>query len=246
MNTTDKTIIVHLKNKDKIMSINGENWKQIDNTRYYVSNKGRVKNIETDTLLIPYMCKGYYYVHLGRIRKERVNRLVAIAFIPNPNNYSQVNHKDKNKLNNNIENLEWCNSKYNVEYSLGKKVVQYDAKTYKKINTFNSSAEAARILNLDKSSILKCTKHNKRNATVGGFIFRLINDKIIDDIKVKSGVSVIAVSVNNKDNIRKYNNIVEAAKDLNCLPTAISNCLRGRSKTCNGYYWKYEHRYKVQ
>ena len=75
-------IVFHLKNKENIMSINGENWKQIDNTRYYVSDKGRVKNVDKGTFLSPFLCKGYYYVHLGRVRKERVHRLVAIAFIP--------------------------------------------------------------------------------------------------------------------------------------------------------------------
>lgn len=235
-------IVFHLKNKDNIMPISGENWKQIDNTRYYVSDKGRVKNADKGTLLYPFLCKGYYYVHLGRVRKERIHRLVAIAFIPNPDNLPEVNHKDENKLNNSIDNLEWCDGKYNMEYSFGKKISQYDAKTFELINTFNSAAEASRVLNLDKSSILKCTKHNKRNATVGGFIFRLFNDKLVDDIKVKQGIPIVAVSVTDSNIVKKYNTVAEAAKALNCLPTAISNCLRGRSKTCKGYYWNYEHR----
>lgn len=235
-------IVFHLKNKDNIMPISGENWKQIDNTRYYVSDKGRVKNADKGTLLYPFLCKGYYYVHLGRVRKERIHRLVAIAFIPNPDNLPEVNHKDENKLNNSIDNLEWCDGKYNMEYSFGKKISQYDAKTFELINTFNSAAEASRVLNLDKSSILKCTKHNKRNATVGGFIFRLSNDKLVDDIKVKQGIPIVAVSITDSNIVKKYNSVAEAAKALNCLPTAISNCLRGRSKTCKGYYWNYEHR----
>ena len=129
-----------------------------------------------------------------------------------------------------------------MEYSFGKKVSQYDAKTFKLINTFNSAAEASRALNLDKTAILKCTKHNKRNATVGGFIFRLANDKLVDDINVKKEISIVAVSVTDSNIVKKYNTVAEAAKALNCLPTAISNCLRGRSKTCKGYYWNYEHR----
>ena len=238
-------ITFHLKNKDNIMPINGEHWKQIEDTRYYVSDKGRVKNADKGTLLSPFLCKGYYYVHLGRVRKERIHRLVAIAFIPNPDDLPEVNHKDENKLNNSIDNLEWCDGKYNMEYSFGKKVSQYDSKTFELINTFNSAAEASRVLNLDKSSILKCTKHNKRNATVGGFIFRLANDKLVDDIKVKQGIPIVAISVTDSNIVKKYNTVAEAAKTLNCLPTAISNCLRGRSKTCKGYYWNYEHRCKI-
>lgn len=242
MNVDNSNIIVRLKNKQ--MFIN-ENWKQIDNTRYYVSDKGRVKNIEKNSIIIPFLCKGYYCVHLGRIRKERLHRLVAKAFIPNSKNLPEVNHKDENKTNNRVENLEWCDSKYNMTYSFGKKVCQYDAKTFKLINTFNSSGEASRILKLNKSAILKCTKHSKRNATVGGFIFRLEGDNIIDDIKVEKGISIIAISIKDNNIIKHYNTVAEASKDLNCVPTAISNCLNNRSKTCKGYYWNYEHRQKI-
>jgi hypothetical protein len=59
-------------------------------------------------------------VHLtalnGKAKKERVNRLVAIAFLDNPEGLPQVNHKDENKLNNSVENLEWCSAKYNANY----------------------------------------------------------------------------------------------------------------------------------
>lgn len=48
---------------------------------------------------------------------ELVHRLVALAFIPNPNKYTQVNHKDENPTNNRVENLEWCDAKYNTNYS---------------------------------------------------------------------------------------------------------------------------------
>lgn len=64
--------------------------------------------------------KGYKEVKLykdGIYKIYKVHRLVAITFIPNPNNYPQINHKDENKANNNVENLEWCNNKYNTDYS---------------------------------------------------------------------------------------------------------------------------------
>jgi len=52
----------------------------------------------------------------GDRKKFPVHRLVASTFIPNPNNYPQINHKDEDKTNNSISNLEWCTAKYNINY----------------------------------------------------------------------------------------------------------------------------------
>jgi hypothetical protein len=63
--------------------------------------------------------KGYYQVCLRNDKGKKmfvIHRLVAMAFIPNQNNYKQINHKDENKTNNNVDNLEWCDNKYNANY----------------------------------------------------------------------------------------------------------------------------------
>ncbi|MBL1621260.1 endonuclease, partial [Klebsiella pneumoniae] len=57
---------------------------------------------------------GYLYVSLGRKKIISIHRLVAEVFIPNPNNLPQINHKDEDKTNNRVENIEWCNCKYNI------------------------------------------------------------------------------------------------------------------------------------
>lgn len=72
---------------------------------------------------------GYYKVNLykdGKAKGFFIHRLVANAFIDNPNNLPQVNHKDENKQNNNINNLEWCDNRYNTRYSQSKPVFGYD------------------------------------------------------------------------------------------------------------------------
>lgn len=66
--------------------------------------------------------KGYLYVILsknGNKEHAYVHRLVAQAYIPNPDNLAQVNHKDEDKTNNNVDNLEWCTTKYNINYGTG-------------------------------------------------------------------------------------------------------------------------------
>lgn len=98
-----------------------EEWKDIKNYKglYQVSNKGRIRNTKGEILAYDTTPNGYCRVHLckkGKAKWHTIHRLVAKAFIPNPDNLPQVNHKDEDKVNNNVENLEWCDNKYNTKY----------------------------------------------------------------------------------------------------------------------------------
>ena len=96
-------------------------WKKLGDN-YIISDEGIIKNIVTDRIINPWLNNnGYRYVTLnleGTRKNYRVHRLVAEKFIPNPNNLPQVNHKDGNKQNNKIDNLEWCDSSYNVQHAI--------------------------------------------------------------------------------------------------------------------------------
>lgn len=98
-----------------------EDWREVvDNENYMVSNTGRVRRRGSDYDHSTYGMKGYQLVDLyssGVRTKKRVNRLVAEAFIPNPDNKPEVNHKDGNKSNNNVENLEWVTKKENCRHA---------------------------------------------------------------------------------------------------------------------------------
>lgn len=113
-----------------------EIWKDIKDYKglYQVSNLGRVRSLEKNNNNPSYRTirilkqhndgKGYCIVSLHKNKKQksfRIHRLVAEAFISNHSNYRCVNHKDENKLNNNVDNLEWCTYKYNVNYGTGLK-----------------------------------------------------------------------------------------------------------------------------
>ena len=103
---------------------------------YEVSNTGIVREVKTKRIKRQTRSnKGYSLICLNG-KQYLVHRLVATTFIPNPNNYPQVNHKDENKVNNSIDNLEWCTNEYNERYGtkiervavqLSKgRVIQYD------------------------------------------------------------------------------------------------------------------------
>ena len=121
-----------------------EIWKDVKGYEglYQVSNLGQVKRLGNDrqmrekTLKGNKVKSGYMQVVLckkGKSKPLYVHRLVAIAFIPNPNNHKEINHIDEIKTNNNFENLEWCNHKYNCNYGTRnirrKKTI--NARTYK-------------------------------------------------------------------------------------------------------------------
>ena len=102
-----------------------EEWRAIPNTsgRYEVSNYGRVRtNSQRPGLLtLTKQASGYLYAMVqldgGKKKNCRVSRLVAQAFIPNPDRMPEVNHKDGNKENNHVCNLEWVTRSYNVKHS---------------------------------------------------------------------------------------------------------------------------------
>ena len=104
-----------------VPNIQMEEWKVIEEfPRYSISNYGRVKNNETNYILVGgHDRDGYNQVTLcynGTQYNRRICRLVAIAFLENPNNLPFVNHKDEDKSNDNVNNLEWCTVKYNNNY----------------------------------------------------------------------------------------------------------------------------------
>ena len=99
--------------------MNDEIWKNINGFEglYEISNYGRVRTIKTQLIRSPfYHKKKYLKVTLQKKNHKkhyRIHRLVAQAFIPNPDNKSEVNHKDFNKINNFVDNLEWTSGEEN-------------------------------------------------------------------------------------------------------------------------------------
>ena len=169
-----------------------EEWRDIKGYEglYQVSNLGRVRSLNCRGhkgcigILTPRLDgKGYEMVALykeGKARNTKVHRLVAQAFIPNPNNYPQVNHKDENKTNNDVKNLEWCTNEYNHNYgtrnervakSLSKKVICITTG-----EIFNSMREACRKYNISSGSMTECCQGKRK--TAGGYKWEYFKEEI--------------------------------------------------------------------
>lgn len=168
------------------MENNNEIWKDIEGYEgiYQISSLGRVRSIDRyrkskDNSLAFVKGKilkgkidkdGYIEYALcihNTIKYYRAHRLVAQAFIPNPNSLPLINHINEIKNDNRIENLEWCTTQYNNEYSKSKSILQLD-KNYEFINKWKSAAQIESELGFNHSDISKCCRGIK-NKTVKGF-----------------------------------------------------------------------------
>lgn len=171
-----------------------EEWRDIKGYEglYQVSNEGRVRSLNyhmqkgVERILLSSINTGGYLQVVIDDKPVRVHRLVAEAFISNPSNLPYVNHKDEDKTNNNVDNLEWCTPEYNSNYGtrnkrmidkltnrkdLSKPIGQY-TKQGILINKFPSIQEAERQLGFAHNNICKCLKHKIKTAY--GYIWEYI------------------------------------------------------------------------
>jgi hypothetical protein len=205
-------------------SLPNEEWRDVVGWEglYQVSNLGRIKGLPkvtsfgcrtkslSERILRPTISKRGYYVvslsHCGKTRTLTIHRIIADAFIPNPENKRAIDHIDTNRLNNNLSNLRWCtdrensnnpitleknrcnckkmwvngvfDSRNNTHY---RKVAQY-TRDGVLIKVWDSIKEASNQLGIDSSSISKvCLGVNPNRKTVGGYIWKHIGGHYIKE-----------------------------------------------------------------
>lgn len=175
-----------------LINLKNEVWKNINNfPNYQVSNYGRIKSFKNQKCIILKCVKkktGYLEVVLSKrqIKKySRIHRLVANAFIPNLNNYLEINHKNANKQDNKVNNLEWVTHVRNIQHSVenklrgkyigkdiynARKVYQYDL-NYNFIKEWDSVADIKRALGYSTGSIICCCLKKPRYKTSHKYIW---------------------------------------------------------------------------
>jgi len=175
-----------------------EIWKSIKGyeKRYEISNLGRVRSrmdnkgkMRLKILKISSNYNGYSMVNLKSkhiTKRISVHRLVAIAFIPNPHSYPQVNHINEDKTDNRSCNLEWCSASYNCNYG---------------------NRNYRMRMNLTKTQL-------------------------------KRAIKVCQINKENNEVINVFPSLREAYRKTGVRESGISNCLKGRCKSCGGFYWK--------
>jgi len=181
-----------------------EIWKEIkDFEDYDVSNLGAVKNTSTKMISKINIKNGYSYVNLVNNENKktaRVHRLVAKAFIVNDDiiNKTHVNHKDGNKLNNKVDNLEWMTPSEDIQHAIDNGLLESQARPvlqYSKkgdlIKEYASIIEASKETSIDDGSICKVCKGNGVNKSAGGFIWKYKDDTILAKIEKPDDLTVI-------------------------------------------------------
>lgn len=166
---------------------------KIGYSKYLIFDDGNIYSKVSHKNLKPIKkSTGYYAVNLyddnGNRKMFFIHRLVAEAFLPNLNHYTDINHKDENKANNAAENLEWCNKTYNENYGSKKereiktktlnnrvnghkKIIQYDLDN-NFLKEWNSLTEASNILNISIGNISSVINGKRHQA--GGYIWKAV------------------------------------------------------------------------
>lgn len=170
------------RQEQQTLIIEDEIWENISGyeNQYQVSNYGRIKSLKKNKpyIMSPILgrTQDYYSIGLTQngIKKQySIDRLVAEAFIPNPNNYPEVNHKDENTKNNYVDNLEWVTHSQNVKHSAHKQshpVAQYN-ENLELIAKYESVAEASRQTGFARTNIASSIK---RNGKCHGYIWKYL------------------------------------------------------------------------
>lgn len=237
------------------MKDTNEIWKDIKDFEeiYQVSSAGRIKSLER--IVKDYMHKngmhrkerilaqgtnkfGYKKVCLSKDNKKyhkQVHRLVAEAFIPNPNNFPIINHKDENKTNNNVSNLEWCTYQYNHAYNnlhlrIAAKTKKTNTELYgKKVviaetgEVFESIRELCRTKNINRKNVSKKIKRVKKSDNL--FMLKLTPQR--------KHISVACVETG-----RVFYYLQDAAKWVKRNCSTLETAIKNPNRTCGGYHWK--------
>lgn len=246
-------------------------YKGIDYTGIYeISSKGRFRSLDRTIIdkrggvrlyegkeMIPFPdSSGYMKVTIcknGKVHEARINCLVAIAFIPNPNNLPQVNHIDEDKANNDVNNLEWCTCKDNINHGThNERVGIGHRKAIVQLNLSGDFVKEWKCIkdveqeNFNKEAVSMCAY--KKRKTSGGYIWmfknkynNLTKDELRDIVSwvndKKSPIRI--VQLNNDGNVIKVWESANSICKNGISLKKVERCLNGTLETYLNSKWMY-------
>lgn len=194
--------------------------------------------------------RGYLMVDLykdGKVKKCVIHRLVAITYVPNPNNFPEIDHIDTNRQNNNVENLRWCTRKENCNNPLslkhngdskkGEKHYLYGKSLSKEVKAKMSASHVGHTVSEE-------TRRKISNANSGHIMSEEQKQLISESNKGKrmGKENQRAKEVRQYDKYGKFLKLWEcisdASRELGISVSSICNCMKGLSKTSGGFIWR--------
>lgn len=225
----------------------------IDNisTLYYITENGQCYNQKTGKYLkgqVNYK-NGYfsYNITLPNNKKKRIyaHRAVALAFIENPANKPMVNHKDGNKLNNNVWNLEWVTNSENITHAIENELIKYKAvycfnNKKELVAQYKTQREASESVGIS-ASLISQELNKEIKSLCGGFYWSF--DKTLGKTKdyknLGKAKEIYQYDLKGKY-INKYSSTGAAARSLGLSNSShIGECARGKIKQYKGFIWRY-------
>ena len=224
-----------MENTDKNFQ-DEEIWKEIQGFEgeYAVSSMGRVKNLKNGKIFTGVNNGNGYKIITLKGKTYMVHRLVALAFIPNPDNLPYINHIDEKKDNNDVSNLEWCTASYNTNYSSHKQSCKINqiTKDSELVKTWESSMQINRETGYDASSIIKCCRGKRKQA----YGYRW---EYADPSQQHKFNQPVAALTKDDEFVAEYRSAAEASRCLKISYTQVYLCLNGTYKSTHGLKFIY-------
>ena len=256
-----------------------ETWKEIEGYEgaYEVSTFGRVRSLDREyykcysdgkmqltkhrgrILKLRLNDKGYYVVTIvynHTVKTLLINRLVAKAFLPNPDNLPEVNHKDENPKNNHVDNLEWCDRLYNIRYGTGiernllprRKRIEQLTKDGRHVAYHLGVREICLATGMDRRAIQRCLCNKPKHKTAYGYRWRFV-DVSADEVEFDIDHSLAKYERKEEDrtveqltkdgqHVAYFPNSVHAARAVSSSLPNIRRAVKNQHHTAAGYRWR--------
>ena len=218
---------------------------------YSIDRSGNVFSHINGKILKPHPNhRGYLMVSLykdGKSKKSTIHKLVAITYIPNPNNLPEIDHIDTNRQNNNVENLRWCTRKENCNNPLSLKH-SCDSRKGEKHYLYGKSLSKETKAKMSTSrighTVSKETRQKIGNAN-RGHVMSEEQKQLLSELHKGKRMGKENQNAKKVRQYDKYGNfiklwqcIADASRELVISASSISNCIKGLTKTAGGFIWK--------